>query len=152
LKFGFRGEGIEYQLGSRNIHVDFTWIKGNRIYLECLSLHRDPLPLSKFEKREASLAIINFVFERRGPPILVLNTDDPSLSLWAALCEQNRVRIADVEYTSDEAQLQFLREAWMKSLKRSSCLNVNGRDLRNEDDVEEAVRVWHERHFRGRWD
>jgi uncharacterized protein YeaC (DUF1315 family) len=141
IEFGFRGEDITYRLPGKELYVGFTYINGPRFYSESIEKWKDGSPLTEEEKEKVFSDVVRFLKRKRNKPIVVINTDDPSKKLWEHLCSTNQTIIKEVEYTSDEEQLQFERNMYLGFLKAGKGLVINEAEIKNEQDLDNALRA-----------
>jgi hypothetical protein len=146
IKFGFRGEGIEYTLHGRTVSIEFTWCKGDRIYTDSIKKwDKNDETISAADKALILKDTIAFMRKSKlwipwGKPIAVINRDDPDRDLWEGVCDAERKSLKRVEYTSDEEKTAFAREMYLKVLKAGKKLVINGREMRTEQEVDEFLR------------
>jgi hypothetical protein len=79
IKFGFRGEGIIYHFGEKQIELDSTWIEGRRIFFD----HIHGAELTDSEKHQLFRDVIAFVNQtEKRKPIIGYNTDVADAEIW----------------------------------------------------------------------
>ena len=145
IKFGFREEGLIYQQAGKEIYVGFTWVNGNKIYPDEIKKWKDGGRLTEHEQEHVFLDLLDFVGRKKGKPIVVINTDDASKSLWDDLCSRNNSLIEKIEYTSDEEDVQWNRERILKDLSSDLfkegklTTGVGGIRVNNEQELEMAL-------------
>jgi len=139
LSYGFRGEGVDYRNGDRELEIDFTWGDGPRIFTDSVRAWKDGPELTFAERREVLRNTVAFVREGRQKPIVVINSDDPFVWEWTTICTELRGEIADVEMTSDAAYRAFQKKMLMDSLAAGSRVSVDGKPLATEADVDRYI-------------
>jgi len=141
IEFGFKGEGLIYRQARRKIYVEFTWVNGSRIYPDEIKKWEDGSKLTQSEKEKVFIDLLNFVGEKRGKPIVVINKDDASKPLWEDLCSSNKSLIEKIEYTSDEEHFQFNRKLGLDALKSGGKIKqiIDGVEIKNEQDLDRAL-------------
>ena len=145
IKFGFRDEGLIYQQAGKEIYVWFTWVKGNRIFPDEIKKWKDGTRLTEHEQEHVFIDLLDFVGRKKEKPIVVINTDDASKSLWVDLCSKNESLIEKIEYTSDDEDVQWNRERIRKDLNSDSFkegklkTGVAGIQVNNEQEMEAAL-------------
>jgi len=141
IKFGFRGEDFVYQQAGKEIFVGFTWINGNKIYPDEIKKWNDGSKLTQQEQEQVFIELINFVGRKKGKPIVVINTDDRSKSLWEYLCKSNNQLIDKIEYTSDEEDVEYNRKISLEALQSGGKIKrvIDGIEINNEEDMERAL-------------
>jgi len=145
IKFGFQEEGLTYQQAGKEIYVWFTWVNGNKIYPDEIKKWKDGTRLTDHEQEHVFLHLLDFVGRKKGKPIVVINLDDASKSLWEDLCSKNKSLIENIEYTSDEEDVQWNRERILKDLNSDSFkegklkTGIAGIQVNNEQDIERAL-------------
>jgi hypothetical protein len=139
ISFGFRGENIEYQREGRSLTVDFTWMRGPRVHPDCIAKWSDGTVLSDDEKIVVLRDILSFVTNEDKPPVVVINSDDPSARLWEQVCSSNPSLVASIEYTSDEAEAARERDTYLSALRSGREFSVDGVDIRDERQLDSVL-------------
>jgi hypothetical protein len=139
ISYGFRGEGIKYEFGGKKLEIDFTWINGNRIYTETISRWNDGTELSETEKKNILTDILQFTKGWFRKSIVVINTDDPSLSLWKQVCSELSHLVKKVEYTSDEVNRQVERQMYVGILNSKGSLIINDVRIHDENQLDKVL-------------
>ena len=139
IKYGFRREGIHYELSGRRIEIDFTWCNGDRVYTETINNWTDGEPVSDYDKERVLRDVLRFTkgFFRRS--IVVINSDDPSRQLWERVCRDVPKLVRKVEYTSEEEQRNFEREMYLGFISHGEKLSINDREIRSERELDEVL-------------
>lgn len=151
MSFGSRGGEITYRLHDRELEVGFTYINGSRIYSETIDRWQGGAGLTDQEKEQILGDVVEFIRSQRGGnPIVVINSDDPSSSLWKRVCAQHRAILNGVEYTSDEQQLQFERDMYLEILRSGKGLVIDGTDIRTDQDIDRVLEARRKQRDRGR--
>jgi hypothetical protein len=139
INYGFRGEDITYRLSNRSINIGFTWINGARVYTETIAKWEGGSILTPEEKKRVFIEVVRFVGEKREKPIIVININDLSRSLWEELCLINEALINNIEYTSKEEQYQFERKMYLEFINAGKKVNIDGIDISNEKDLDDLL-------------
>ena len=139
IEFGFRGEGIIYRLTGKSMELWFTWVNGIRVYTETISKWDDGHILTTEEKKLVFNDVVRFVEKNREKPIIVINSDDSSKSLWEEFSEENRTFIKNIEYTSIEEKYQAERKMYLDLMKAGKKITVDGFEISNENDLEKLM-------------
>jgi len=137
IKYGFRGEGIIYQLENKEIEFGCytTWMKGCRIYLDDVFTGGR---LSETQKRTIFEEVIGFSNWNKEKPIIVYTSDMPDSKLWQTLCYELRDSIKGVE-TSTSAENEQARYNMMKKDLETgrSTYNIDGWVLKTVEDLDQ---------------
>lgn len=88
------------------------------------------------EKEAVFGDVVEFVGRSRTKPIVVINSDDPSRSLWESLCATHRAAVQGIEYTSHEQQLQFDRDMYLGIMRAGKSLVIEGKTIRTEQELD----------------
>lgn len=139
IEYGFRGEDITYRLSNKTLYIGFTWINGARIYTETIAKWEDGSLLSEGEKKRVFVEVVRFVGKDREKPIIVINRDDPSRSLWEELCSIIEGLITKIEYTSKEEQYQFQRNMYLEFINAGKIVTIEGIEFSNEKELDDFL-------------
>ena len=114
IKFGFRGEGILYELNGKEYELWSTWIDGIRIHFDDLSKSE----LNEKQKTKMFTEIIQFVHEKENEkPIICYNSDYQDAELWKRLTTEFSSEIKNVEITNIEKENDTLYKSMSEDLK-----------------------------------
>ncbi|PYT01028.1 MAG: hypothetical protein DMF63_05025 [Acidobacteria bacterium] len=138
IDYGFRREGIHYEFDGKVVDIDFTWCNGDRIYTDSIDRWNDDETISDKDKRKVLSDVLRFTNEVRRA-IVVVSTDDPSQKLWEEVCRELSSLVQGIEYTSDQKQRHFEREMYLGTLRRGLGLNINGVEIRTEDELDQVL-------------
>jgi hypothetical protein len=139
IEYGFRGEGIIYSLLNKSTYLWFTWMNDARIYTETIAKWEDGSILTEEEKTRVFIEVVRFVGKECEKPIIVINIDDPSRSLWEELCSINAVLIKNIEYTSKEEHYQFERKMYLESINAGKKVSIDGIEISSEKDLDDFL-------------
>lgn len=139
IEFGFRGEGIIYQLPNKSMELWSTWVNGMRVYTETISKWKDGSFLTTEEKKQVFTDVIRFVEKKAEKPIIVVSADDPSKRLWEELCGENQPFIKNIEYTSREEQHQVEYKMYLDFIRAGKKVTVDGFEISNENDLDKFI-------------
>ena len=139
ISFGFRGEGINYQRQGNSLVVEFTWIGGPRVYPDSIAKWSGGTVLTDEEKIAILGEVLQFVTLEEAPPTVVVNSDDPSRTLWEQVCSSNGALVAAIEYTSNEAENARERGDFLSALRAGKDFSVDGVDIRDEHDLDRVL-------------
>ena len=139
ISYGFRGEGISYESEGKNVEIDFTYHNGNRIYTDSISRWNDRTIISDAEKKTILRDLLRFTKGWFRKSIVVINTDDPSQSLWEDVCTEMAAMVKGIEYTSDEINRQFERQMYLGTLNSKGGLIINGVSIDTEEKLDEVL-------------
>ncbi len=114
IKFGFRGEGIIYELNGKDYELWSTWIDGIRIHFDDLR----KTDLNETQKTTMFNEIIQFVHEKNSEkPIICYNSDYQDAKLWKRLTAELSLEIKKVEITTIEKENDALYKSMSEDLK-----------------------------------
>lgn len=134
IKFGFRGEGIEYKLDDKEICINSTWIDEERIYTDSIIKWDNGDALTRDEKSKIFADVIAFVRrEARKKPIVVINRNTDA-EFWESMANANISEISKVEFTSNKDQDQLLYDMFLSDLKTG--LAIDGVVIRNKEELD----------------
>jgi hypothetical protein len=139
IEYGFRGEDISYRLPDKEADISFTWINNPRIYSDSINKWNNGLVMTDDEKKTVFCDVLHFVSTKRRKPIIVINSDDSSKSLWEVICSENKTNIESIEYASDEENYQFQRNMYLDILKAGKKLFFDETEIRNEQDLDKFL-------------
>lgn len=139
ISYGSRGEGISYEVGGKKVEIDFTWINGNRIYTETISRWNDGTKISDAEKKKILTEILRFAKGWFRKSIVVINTDDPSQSLWKKVCAEAAHWVKKIEFTSNEMHHHIERQMYVGILNSKGSLTINDITIRDENQLDEVL-------------
>jgi len=139
IEYGSRGEEIIYRLGEKSIEIGFSWASGARLETDGIERWRGGTSLTDDEKRRIFNDVLTFVNTTGGKPVVAINRDAPSETLWSDLCAKRQSDIKRVEYTSDDAARQMQREDWLDTLRAGKQLIVDGETVETEADVDRVL-------------
>jgi hypothetical protein len=147
IKYGFRGEDIEYTVRGKSAWITFTWCKGDRIYSDSIKKWKDNEKISNEDKVTILKEIISFVDKSHkrswwasAKVIVVINTDDPDKILWEDICRSERKLIKQIEYTSNQGQKKFEREMYLGVLQAGKRLTINTTEITSEKELDDFLR------------
>ncbi len=134
IKYGFRGEGILYQLGNKQLEIWSTWIDGRRIYLDDITGGQQ---LNKEQKESLLREIVEFTNWNKEKPIIVYTNDSHDAKLWRTLCMELCDSIKSVE-TSATEENELEQYNFMKAELETgrATFNVDGRILKSIKDLD----------------
>ena len=133
IKFGFRGEGIEYKLDDKELLIDSTWINGERIFTESIRKWHKGQDLEEGEKKKVFLDIVDFVKRNGDKPIIVINRDKDG-QFWESLANENIQNISKIEFTTDKEQDQSLYNNFLDTIKTG--LTINDIEIKSKEDLD----------------
>jgi hypothetical protein len=133
IKFGSRGEGIEYKLGDKELFINSTWIKGERIFTESIRKWNKGEELGEGEKKKVFVDIVDFYKRNGDKPIIVINRDKDG-QLWESLANENIQKISKIEFTTDKEEDQFLYNNFLDTIKTG--LTINDIEIKSKDDLD----------------
>jgi hypothetical protein len=128
------------------LDLSFTWINGARIYTETIAKWDDGSILTTDEKKRIFIEVIRFVGKKGEKPIIVININDPSRSLWEELCSNNEDLINNIEYTSKEEQYQFERKMYLEFINAGKIVKIDGIEISNEKDLDDFLQKRRKNH------
>jgi len=134
IKFGFRGEGILYNLNGKEYELYSTWIDGIRIHFDDLT----KTDLNENQKTKMFAEIVQFVNQKNNEkPIISYNTDEEDCELWKTLTAEFSSQIKDVEITNNEKA----NADWYKSMKADletglTEINIRGLKIKTVKDLD----------------
>ncbi|MDI1242085.1 MAG: hypothetical protein PSX80_09215 [bacterium] len=133
---GFRGEQIHYKKGGKEIEIDFTWCNGDRLYTETIDHWTGGNRLSDDEKEIVFFDVLNFLSRPLRRTIVVINTDDPSRSLWEELSKLKAKLVREIEYDSFEKQREFRRQMYLDTMQHQNVLVVNNTEITSVEELD----------------
>ena len=133
---GFRGEQILYERGRKKIEIDFTLGNGDRLYTETIDHWWGGDRLSDDEKESVFFDVLDFLSGPLRRTIVVINTDDPSRSLWEELSRKNSKMVKEVEYDSFEKQREFRRRMYVDTLKHQKVLIIKNTEITSVEELD----------------
>ncbi len=114
IKFGFRGEGILYELNGKEYELNSTWFNGVRVDFDDLR----KTVLNKNQKTKIFEEIIQFLNQQdREKPIICFNSDYEDAELWKRLSNEHKSQIKHTEITTIEEQNKSLYKSMAESLR-----------------------------------
>lgn len=141
IKYGSRGEGIIYRVSGKEAEFQFTWINGNRIYTETIIKWKDGNKISEAEKKTILVDLLRFTKGWFRKSIVVINTDDPSQSLWKQVCTEMVEWVKEIEYSSDETNQQFERQMYVEQLDLHGSVIINDILIHDENQMDEVLSI-----------
>jgi hypothetical protein len=135
LKFGFRGENIYYEIFGKTTEISFTWINGPRLYTESIHRWNDGSLLSEEEKHEIFNKAIGLIKQRFNKAIVVINVDDDPKQNWERQCLKNKEDIENIEYTSDEENIKWMKKEHLDTMKKTGLL-MDGIKITTEEELD----------------
>ena len=139
ISFGFRDEGINYRRQRQDLIVDFTWIRGPRVYPDSIVKWSGGQLLTDDEKITVLREVLEFVTVEDAPPTVVINSDGSSRKLWEHVCSSNPTLVAATEYTSDAMNYAREREMYLSTLRAGTELSVDGVDIKDERELDTVL-------------
>lgn len=141
LKFGSRGEEINYVLNGKSLWIGYTWAKGPRIYPATIDKwENSDTPLDAKQRANILHEAILFINQNGEKPIVIINVNDPFRRIWETVCSGNLSSIEGVQYTSDKELAQAERQMFLDILKAGKKLVLDGVEIGNESDLDEYIR------------
>src|SRR6476469_4239454 len=139
IAFGFRDEDVEYRSGDRCVWMTFTWTRGPRVYPAGSVRWTGGDALTDEEKTTVFAEVLRYIAEEDSKPTVIINVDDPSRAVWEHVCSLNSGFVQAVEYTSDQEQDELEREGYLRSLRSSGGLSVDGVDIVDEQQLDDLL-------------
>jgi hypothetical protein len=136
MEIGSRGEDVIYFLNDNKICIGFTPLNKPRINSESIDKWEKGFGLTENEKEKVFIDVIQFIKKEYKKPIVIINIDDPSRNLWENLCKKYQKFIKDIEFTSDEEQMQFERNMFLDVLQSGKELAINETDIKNVQELD----------------
>ncbi|QNL22236.1 hypothetical protein HZR84_09895 [Hyphobacterium sp. CCMP332] len=135
IKYGFRGEGIIYQLGQLEIEIWSTWIDGRRIYMDDAFEGND---LTDDQKRIIFRELIEFTNWQKEKPIIVYTSDSPESDLWKKCCEEFNDSIKSIETSTNKENEQARYDMMKEDLETGlATINIDGWVLKTPEDLDQ---------------
>lgn len=142
FSFGPRGEDLHYQIPGKSIWISHTYGNGLRFYTDGFERWEHGGPITDDEKRKLFDDVTGFLSGGSQQTIVVINSDDPSSSLWNELCQKYASRISKVEFQTDEQLFENERTSHLECLKAGKALYINGHRVNGEDDLDRVMALF----------
>ncbi|MBT3363042.1 MAG: hypothetical protein HN929_10080 [Chloroflexi bacterium] len=144
IKFGFKGEQIEYRLRDKSIVIGFAYRDGAKLYTEDIKKWDEDIAgqaynLSHGEKTQVFSDVLDFVCTKRNQPTVVINKDDADKTIWEKICSNYTGRIKDIEYTSDQQNIEAIKQEWMDALAAGEKVIVDDIEIENGKDIDAII-------------
>ncbi len=134
IKYGFRGEGILYQLGKKEIEIWSTWINGRRLYMDDAFKGES---LTEDQKRTIFKELVDFSNWNKEKPIIVYTSDSSDSKLWRTMCRELENSIKSVETSTEEENEQTQYESMKKDLETGLVtIKIDGWVLKTVKDLD----------------
>jgi len=141
IKNGFKGEGLVYELGDRQVNVPTTWDKVEKIYLDGINDWREKEQwyrggqLTTDEKIKIFRDVASSIYERTGKrPIVIINIDRDK-DFWESACEQFNKKISGVEYTATSEKDSTEYNMYLSLVKTG--LTIGGQVIKDKADLDD---------------
>ena len=155
ISFGFRFEGILYQLRGKEYRINSTWIGGNRVYIDDLT----KMDLDLNDRTKIFKEIVQFLIQSDGEkPIICYNSDFADAELWNKLAGELNSQISLEVGNVKTANINFYKV--MSEYLKSGLIEVNikGLKLKTIEDLDKNwnkikyTKVWEENEKISLWD
>ncbi len=145
IKFGFRGENIEYQDNEKSVEIAFTWMNGPRLVTDTIEKWKDGSEISDKEKENIFRNTLLFISSRFPKSIIKISRDDKSGNIWEESCRSMSSLIENIEYSSDEERYQNMKNHYLETLKRTNIM-INGQLIEDEKQLDIALEKFAKKH------
>jgi hypothetical protein len=144
IKYGFRGEGVEYNDGENDVEIWSTWIEGCRLYLDDFK-SKDGKQLPESFKRKWFKEVIDFAqLTNEGElPIVEFTIDKEDGQLWEELCLEHKDSIKEVIKTTAKEELISFYNSLVQDVSQGHEIHRDGYVIKTKEELDE---YWVKRH------
>jgi hypothetical protein len=140
IKFGFRGEDIEYIMETDSINIGFTCSNGRRIYLD-FTHWESKRSITKDEKEIILLNCLTYCNKYSFKKTIVVINSDIDKDFWLYVCEKYKSQIRSIEYTSKDDHKQLLLNMFMQQIHLHDKVRIGNIDYFTESEILEYLKT-----------
>ena len=134
IKFGFRGEDIEYTTELESVNIGFTHIDGKRLYLD-FTYWKSQRKITNQDKEKILTDCLRFCNKGSLSKTIVVINSDIDKDFWIDLCTKYNSEIKKIEFTSKNENRKLMLEMFIEQIHQHGKVSINDIDYFTEAEL-----------------